>query len=244
MTTSFPIFVGLTCGVGFLLNALAVQWVQGSSGHGGGGHGRNSEAFGSNIPRTRHAFKVNPNKTYFFPWANSGVFYDVDCWLLIYIVFWGRSMFSCFFWVFFLCWMRICCLSLCFKTGKIQQDGMWLLKESGERRSIARKPMGGIKQCKSMVVLKDSPHKLVHCLEPGVQKKTSCQFHSFSHSLTGFCPGSYDWWLGSWFIGTDFFHRSEVGEFSGGILRRGKGPVGMTAQLGGYGMSVCVFFSY
>ena len=79
MTTSFPIFVGLTCGVGFLLNALAVQWVQGSSGHGGGGHGRNSEAFGSNIPRTRHAFKVNPNKTYFFPWANSGVFYDVDC---------------------------------------------------------------------------------------------------------------------------------------------------------------------
>ena len=29
-----------------------------SSGHGGGGHGRNSEAFGSNIPRTRHAFKV------------------------------------------------------------------------------------------------------------------------------------------------------------------------------------------
>ena len=68
MTISFPIFAGLTCGVGFLLNALAVQWVQGSSGHGGGGHGRNSEAFGSNIPRTRHAFKVTvrPKKHIFF----------------------------------------------------------------------------------------------------------------------------------------------------------------------------------
>ena len=114
--------------------------VQGSSGHGGGGHGRNSEAFGSNIPRTRHAFKVTvrPKKHIFFfvgeQWDFS-MMLIVDC-LFLYR-FWGKVPGFIFFLVFFLCWMRICCLSLCFKTGKIQQDGMWLLKESGERRSIA-----------------------------------------------------------------------------------------------------------
>ena len=91
-------------------------------------------------------WRSDQRNTFFFRGRNSRNF--LWCWLLIVnfcIGFGGRSLFSCFFGVFFLCWMRICCLSLCFKTGEIQQDGLWLLKESGEGRSIAGKQMSDLK---------------------------------------------------------------------------------------------------